>query len=435
MMQVMNILNSSVQLKNNGKMLNKKVSDFKDIIKNIKNSAIKSDGKNVDGSAPLDDKQISDMIAMILNLINNSFNLNLSANQDNLESLKESILNQLNNMITSQNGAKINLSKLAEIITKTLNDKYNLNIDANEVLKALKNVDLSKMKSDVITLDVNNTAKDDVINKSNQSSGDVDVQKQLTTINDNGNAKSSTNAYDSKMVVDTKVEVKNGNLSQNENQSQNDNLNGTQKDANLEISNKALSKKLDNTSQQINDSKLMEAKSDNLIAFNTVQSKQVTALEGNIDSKNNVQINDIIDQIVKNVNITKTETESNIKIQLKPDFLGNLEINIKSVDGSLTANILTDNEKVKHQIEANLNILNNQLESKGIKIDSFNVSIDRNMQFASQYSGQEDSSQKYKSPNNSKMRINYEDYDDADFQTQTYSTLNSISNDHVDVVV
>ncbi|AEF17359.1 MULTISPECIES: flagellar hook-length control protein FliK [Thermoanaerobacterium] len=435
MVQVMNILSSFVQVKNDDKTLNKKVSDFKDIIKNIKNSASKRDGKSIDGSTPLDDKQISDMIAMILNLINNSFHLNLSASQDNLESLKESILNQLDNIIASQNGTKINLSKLVEIIIKTLNDKYNLKIDANDVLNALKNVDLTKLKSDVIMLDANSITKDDVMNESNQSSSDVDVQKQLTTINDNGNARSSTNAYDSKMVVDTKVEVKNGNLSQNESQSQNDNLNGTQKDANFEISNKILSKKSDNTSQQINDGTLVETKSDNLIAFNAVQSKQVAALEGNIDSKNNVQINDIIDQIVKNVNITKTDTESNIKIQLKPDFLGNLEINIKSVDGSLTANILTDNEKVKHQIEANLNILNNQLESKGIKIDSFNVSIDRNMQFASQYSGQEDSSQRYKSPNNSKVHINYEDYDDADFQTQTYSRLNSISNDHVDVVV
>jgi len=431
--QVMNILSSFVQVKNDDKTLNKKVSDFKDIIKNIKNSASKRDGKSIDGSTPLDDKQISDMIAMILNLINNSFHLNLSASQDNLESLKESILNQLDNIIASQNGTKINLSKLVEIIIKTLNDKYNLKIDANDVLNALKNVDLTKLKSDVIMLDANSITKDDVMNESNQSSSDVDVQKQLTTINDSRSAKSSTNAYDSKMVVDTKVEVKNGNLSQNE--SQNDNLNGTQKDANFEISNKILSKKSDNTSQQINDGTLVETKSDNLIAFNAVQSKQVAALEGNIDSKNNVQINDIIDQIVKNVNITKTDTESNIKIQLKPDFLGNLEINIKSVDGSLTANILTDNEKVKHQIEANLNILNNQLESKGIKIDSFNVSIDRNMQFASQYSGQEDSSQRYKSPNNSKVRVNYEDYDGADFQTQTYSRLNSISNDHVDVVV
>ncbi len=376
------------------------------------------------------------MITIILNLISNNLHLNASANQDNLESLKESISNQLNAMIASQNESKINLNKLAEIITKTLNNMYNLNIDANEVLNMLKNVDLSKIKSDVITLDVNSTTKDDAINKSNQSLGDDDGQKQLATISDSGNVKSSVNAYDAKTVADTKVEAKNWSLSQGKNQDQNDNLHGTQKDANFETSNKLLSKKADDSYQQINDSKLMETKSNNLIAFNTVQSKQAAvALEGNMDSKNSVQINDIIDQIVKNVNITKTDTESNIKIQLKPDFLGNLEINIKSVNGSLTANILTDNEKVKHQIEMNLNILNNQLESKGIKIDSFNVSIDRNMQFASQYSGQEDSSQRYKSLNNSKVRINYEDYDDAEFQTQTYSTLNSISNDHVDVVV
>ncbi len=431
----MNILNSSVQVKNDGKTPSKKSSDFKDIIKNIKNSAIKSDGKNLDDNMSLDDKQISDIISMILNLISNNLHLNVSANQDNLESLKESILNQLNTIIASQNESKINLNKLAEIITKTLNDKYNLNIDANEVLNVLKNVDLSKMGSDVITLNVNSTTKNDAIDKSNQSLGDDGGQKQLATISYSGSVKSSVNAYDAKTVADTKVETKNGNLSQNENQSQNDDLNGTQKDANLEISNKLFSKKADDAYQQINDSKSIETKVDNLIAFNTVQSKQAVALEGNTDSKNSVQINDIIDQIVKNVNITKTDTESNIKIQLKPDFLGNLEINIKSVDGSLTANILTDNEKVKHQIEANLNILNNQLESKGIKIDSFNVSIDRNMQFASQYSGQEDSSQRYKSPNNSKVRINYEDYDDAELQTQTYSTLNSISNDHVDVVV
>lgn len=62
---------------------------------------------------------------------------------------------------------------------------------------------------------------------------------------------------------------------------------------------------------------------------------------------------------------------------MKPEFLGKLQINLKSAEGNISATIITDSEKLKHQIESNIGILNTQLDLKGIKINSFNVTVDK----------------------------------------------------------
>jgi len=126
---------------------------------------------------------------------------------------------------------------------------------------------------------------------------------------------------------------------------------------------------------------------------------------------------------------------STISIQLKPEFLGKLQINLKSVDGNIIATIITDSEKVKHQIESNIGILSAQLDLKGIKIDSFNVTVDKNMQFTSQYNGQQQSyNDNSQEQNLHRVYSGYLHYDLAEAEeTETLQQIYNISQDHIDV--
>lgn len=142
----------------------------------------------------------------------------------------------------------------------------------------------------------------------------------------------------------------------------------------------------------------------------------------------------IFDQIINNIILLKNGISSTISIQLKPDFLGKLQINLKAVGGNIVANIITDSEKLKQQIESNLPILNSQLDLKGIKIDSFNVTVDKNMQFTSQYNGQQGFNDAPKQQNMQKGYANYLLYEfpqteEIDLSVQNYL----ISHDHIDV--
>ncbi|WKV09129.1 flagellar hook-length control protein FliK [Thermoanaerobacterium sp. CMT5567-10] len=441
MIQVMNILNGIMPSKSDDKFTNKKVSDFKSFIKVVQNGS-KDENKsfNSNKKETINIKQLSDIINMILNLINNNLTIDKVISQSNLQPLEESIINQLCSAIqNSQNKDEINMQYLVNTITKILNEKFGLNIDSKDILSLLKN---TNMENTIITVGSNDAdIKDDNI-KLKLSTNSDDLKQQMVAGSDSKNINTEANNNEkntniNSLTAKTDNNLKDENLNQNGNQSKNqDYNNGEDVDSLVTDKNQNISKKLDSKIDLTKDNKIIDLKPDNIVVLNDNQNKQLTVnTEKILDAKNPIQTTDIIDQIVKNINITKSDTESNIKIQLKPDFLGNMEIDIKSMNGSLTANILTDNEKVKHQIEANLNVLNSQLESKGIKIDSFNVSIDRNMQFTSQYSGQENSGEKYKNQNNNRIRINYDDYETAELESRRFLTVNTVSNGHVDVVV
>ncbi|MGB9779299.1 flagellar hook-length control protein FliK [Caldanaerobacter sp.] len=110
--------------------------------------------------------------------------------------------------------------------------------------------------------------------------------------------------------------------------------------------------------------------------------------------KTNESINKLFQQVVDSVFAAKIKGLSSVTVHLKPEVLGKLQINLRSIDGSVVATIITESEKTKHQIESNLSLLQAQLDLKGIKIESVNVTVDRNFQFTYQYTG-EGNYQKY----------------------------------------
>jgi flagellar hook-length control protein FliK len=83
----------------------------------------------------------------------------------------------------------------------------------------------------------------------------------------------------------------------------------------------------------------------------------------------------IAEQIVQNVRYVSGEQMAEIRIQLKPEHLGELSLRIATINGIVTAQFLAENQRVKELIEAGFNHLKDALEQAGINISDIEVNV------------------------------------------------------------
>lgn len=84
---------------------------------------------------------------------------------------------------------------------------------------------------------------------------------------------------------------------------------------------------------------------------------------------------ELIQQIVEKVEIREGIDKQEIKIKLKPDYLGNLILKLASKEGLVEAKIYTDNYHTKEIIESGLVQLKEQFKENGIEIKTFEVLV------------------------------------------------------------
>jgi flagellar hook-length control protein FliK len=83
----------------------------------------------------------------------------------------------------------------------------------------------------------------------------------------------------------------------------------------------------------------------------------------------------VAEQIVQNVRYISVEQMAEIRIQLKPDHLGELSLRIATHNGVVTAQFLAENQRVKELIEAGFSDLKDALEQAGINISDIEVNV------------------------------------------------------------
>lgn len=391
-----------------------------DIIKNINNEDINNESIH---NKNINDIGIKNFVDKLINEIKE--NLGVDINQDQVvEIIKKSIVAEKDFNTNKNQGNNANVNGTKDNGNNVINqgDK-NFNIFVNDIDndssvskkimqdKANKsNVELQKV------VDNNDKNTKNNINNRNQ----IIFQKQDKNLNSNNFSGSGGRKNETGENLNSKLNSKNFIL--NDKISKETNNNGT---LNRNISIKDTNKILDFNSKNISQ-----------VTLNGINK---TVSDNNVNTygeKTPIKSNDIINQIVKTINYSKNNLLSTVKIQLKPDFLGKVEIFIRQQDGNLSASIITDNEKVKHQIEANINLLNNQLESKGLKINSFDVAVDKNMQFTLQYSGQWNTEGQNQQQNNDKMNYFLSiDYERTDKAIDNTFKNEKIEDNHVDLIV
>lgn len=88
-----------------------------------------------------------------------------------------------------------------------------------------------------------------------------------------------------------------------------------------------------------------------------------------------VSTEELMEQIVKKVELVSKQANSEMRIQLKPEFLGKMLIQIAVNDGVVTARFTTESQHVKQILEANMNSLKQTLEANGLRVDKTEVNV------------------------------------------------------------
>lgn len=95
---------------------------------------------------------------------------------------------------------------------------------------------------------------------------------------------------------------------------------------------------------------------------------------------------ELVDQVVKKMQLLQRPNLSEMRIQLKPEVLGKMMVKIMVEEGVVTARFLTDNHQVRQLLEANMGLLRQNLEASGLKVDrtEVNVALDNGRNFDQQ---------------------------------------------------
>ena len=88
-----------------------------------------------------------------------------------------------------------------------------------------------------------------------------------------------------------------------------------------------------------------------------------------------VNTTEIIRQIVDQISIANTTGESMIEMQLNPENLGKLYINVTEKNSEITARIAVSNEAVKNALESQMATLRENLQDANIRVNDVEITI------------------------------------------------------------
>lgn len=102
----------------------------------------------------------------------------------------------------------------------------------------------------------------------------------------------------------------------------------------------------------------------------------------NVKNSQNVDMDfklSLINQIATKINILHKENLTTLTVSLKPEWLGNVLIELnKDTNGNITGNIFVNNPHVKEIMEGSLSNLLTILKDQGLNISQLNVSLNNN---------------------------------------------------------
>jgi flagellar hook-length control protein FliK len=87
------------------------------------------------------------------------------------------------------------------------------------------------------------------------------------------------------------------------------------------------------------------------------------------------QNKDFLFQLAERIQFQVREGSGQLRIQLKPDSLGRLEINAETAGAGVVARITTESSSVKTYLENNLHVLQQALQDNGLKVERIHIVV------------------------------------------------------------
>ncbi len=83
----------------------------------------------------------------------------------------------------------------------------------------------------------------------------------------------------------------------------------------------------------------------------------------------------IVEQVVNHVRIRVLPQTTSMELQLNPESLGRVNLNVTSQNGMATATLTVQNQVAKEALESQITVLRENLESQGLKVDAVEVNV------------------------------------------------------------
>lgn len=124
---------------------------------------------------------------------------------------------------------------------------------------------------------------------------------------------------------------------------------------------------------------------------------------------------DLIRQVTEFTKVTVREAQTTMEMQLNPEHLGKLYIEVTTKEGNVSAHIMTQNELVKEALEAQMAELKQSMNQAGVKVDAVEVTVgshefEKNLEQNAKQEERQAEEQEKASPKT--RRINLDDLDE-----------------------
>ena len=86
-------------------------------------------------------------------------------------------------------------------------------------------------------------------------------------------------------------------------------------------------------------------------------------------------IRDIANQIIEEIKVVIKPSQTSMELQLNPENLGKVQLTLTSKEGVMTAQFTTQTQMAKEAIESQLQVLKQNLENQGVKVEAIEVNV------------------------------------------------------------
>jgi len=148
------------------------------------------------------------------------------------------------------------------------------------------------------------------------------------------------------------------------------------------------------------------------------------------EGMDNVRPVDIVRQVIDSIKLNVTSEVKSMEVALNPENLGKVSLLVSVRNGVVTAKLVAENEQVKKALEGQLNILKENMENQGLKVDAIEVTIQSNA-----FQGQEhfNGSRQQQQTNGTKKHIGSLNLtDDNEIETEQEQTIPASENSSVE---
>ncbi len=123
-----------------------------------------------------------------------------------------------------------------------------------------------------------------------------------------------------------------------------------------------------------------QSRNEHGFAENLVQNLSRTVMErtGGVQSfaeSYTVNTADVVHQVIEAIRVNVNAVTTSMEVQLNPEHLGKISLNVATRDGVVTATITAQNEAVKGAIESQIVQLRESLNEQGLKVQSVEVAV------------------------------------------------------------